>query len=294
MLLLATVCALAGTWQIQRLGEKHSANVALRHNAQSAVAPVGRVLPTSRADQAGSQGHEAKFRPVSAAGTYEDSAQLLVREQTVEDTVGYLVLTPLRTGDGVDLLVVRGFVAADKTRAPAVPPAPGGQVTIIGRVQPSVTQDDEFARSPAGQVRTVNAAQAAARLSRAVYAGYVELLPGQPGTNGVTVIPAPDLSNAAGGAIEPQHVAYIVQWYIFALIALATPVMMARAEQRRDQGDDADSVATDPWATFDSTRDTARSTEDHLLPHRQSSAPPEAGADVAAKLSERYGTARRR
>ena len=45
-------------------------------------------------------------------------------------------------------------------------------------------------------------------------------------------MPAPDLSNPAGGALEPQHFAYVIQWYLFAILALAAPFVMARAETR--------------------------------------------------------------
>ena len=55
----------------------------------------------------------------------------------------------------------------------------------------------------------------------------------QPGTAGLIQIPAPDLSNPAGGAIEPQHLAYVIQWFLFAALALAAPFVMARAETRR-------------------------------------------------------------
>lgn len=54
----------------------------------------------------------------------------------------------------------------------------------------------------------------------------------QPGTAGVRVLPGPDLSNPAGGAYEGQHFAYIIQWYLFALLALAAPFAMSRFELR--------------------------------------------------------------
>jgi len=66
-----------------------------------------------------------------------------------------------------------------------------------------------------------------------VYAGYVQLEKGSPGTSGLTTIPPPALSNPAGGAVEPQHFAYIIQWYLFAALALAAPFAMARSETRQ-------------------------------------------------------------
>ncbi len=49
------------------------------------------------------------------------------------------------------------------------------------------------------------------------------------------MLPAPDLSNPAGGAVEPQHLAYVIQWYLFALLALAAPFLIARHEVREAQ-----------------------------------------------------------
>lgn len=278
MLLVATICVAAGTWQIQRLIEKHDANVLLRSNAEGPAAPVHDVLATTATSTtttptattptattptatpasaaAPAQSHHAQFRTVTATGVYVAGAQELVREQTVDDTVGYLVLTPLRTvatagSAGADLLIVRGFLPAqgDQTPTPAAPPT--GSVTVRARVQPADTADDEFGRVP-GQVRRINAAQMAARLHTPVYAAYAELLARQPGTAGLTVIPDPDLSNAAGGAIEPQHIAYIIQWYLFALIALAAPLVMARSDAQRDGEAPARAGAkSDPWAALD-------------------------------------------
>jgi cytochrome oxidase assembly protein ShyY1 len=126
-------------------------------------------------------------------------------------------------------------------------------------VQPAETRADRAEALPAGQVESINPRQQAARLDAPVLDGYVELLDGQPGAAGLTPIPAPDLSNPAGGAVEPQHIAYIIQWYLFAGLALAAPFVMARAEQRRESRE------------IDDIR-------------------PESPADVrAARLADRYG-----
>jgi hypothetical protein len=76
-----------------------------------------------------------------------------------------------------------------------------------------------------------------------VYYGYAQLAAGEPGTRGLVAIPPPDLSNPAGGALEPQHFAYVIQWYLFALLALAAPVVMARAETRQRPTGEIDDVA---------------------------------------------------
>jgi cytochrome oxidase assembly protein ShyY1 len=241
---IALVCAGAGTWQIARFDHKHRANHALRANNSSSVADVGRALGPAAAPT--STGKAQQFRHVTAHGVYLAEAQTLVRGQTVNGDVGYVVVTPLRTDSGV-LLVARGFVAQTQSAAttPTVAGPPFGEVAVTGRLQPGETRADRYGRLPADQVESVNPAEQARRLSAPVWDAYAELLDGQPGTAGLTPIPGPDLSNPAGGAEEPQHAAYVVQWYLFAGLALALPFVLARAERRRDSDPDPHTPSLD-------------------------------------------------
>lgn len=272
MLLVAIGCVLAGTWQIVRLEGKAGANGELRRNAHAAAAPVATVLPLVGKPGAHPSRHHIQFRTVQVTGTYDTAHEGLVRQRTVDDDTGFLVLTPLRTTGGT-LLIVRGFIsdAASTVAAPTVPAAPSGAVTVTARVQPSESRHDQAAQLGHGKLESINTSDQAARLGAAVFDGYAELLRGQPGTAGLTAIPKPDLSNPAGGAIEPQHVAYIIQWYLFALLALAAPIAMVRAETR--QRDDRD---------FDEAGE----------PAEPGTAAP--AQDRAAKLADRYGRTVRR
>jgi cytochrome oxidase assembly protein ShyY1 len=273
MLLVATVCVLAGTWQIARLAGKARANHDLRHNAHVAAAPVSAVLPLIGTPDAPPRAHAVQFRAVRLTGTFDPTHQGLVRQRSVDDNSGYLVLTPLRTTGGT-LLVVRGFVPASDSAVgpPAVAAPPTGPVTVRARVEPAESKHDQAGRLPKGELESINPGDQAARLGPAVYDGYAELLPGQPGTAGLTAIPAPDLSNPAGGAVEPQHLAYIIQWYLFALLALGAPIAMVRAETRHV--DDRD---------FDVRHAPAPEPESRT-----------AEQERAAKLADRYGRAVRR
>jgi cytochrome oxidase assembly protein ShyY1 len=273
MLLVAAVCVLAGTWQIVRLEGKVGANDQLRHNAHAAAVPVAHVLPLVGSSGAPPPPHQIQFRTVRLTGSYDTVHQGLVRQQIVDDTTGFLVLTPLRAADGT-LLVVRGFIPDDASTlsAPAIPAPPTGTVTVTARLQPGDSRHDQAKQLADGQLESINPGDQAARIGDPVFAGYGELLPGQPGAAGLTAIPKPDLSNPAGGAIEPQHLAYIIQWYLFALLALAAPIAMVRAETR--QRDDRD---------FAEVRGPAAEQTTH---------PP--AQDRAAKLADRYGRAVRR
>jgi cytochrome oxidase assembly protein ShyY1 len=270
MIVVALGCIAAGTWQIARFEQKVHENDALRANAHAPAAVVDRVLPLVGATAPSADA--VRFRAVTATGRFEAAAQRFVRLRSVGGREGFYVLTPLRTSAAV-LLVVRGFVAqqSDGGPPPSVAPPPAGAVTVRGRAQAGESGTAEPAGIPAGQLRTINPADQAGRLGGPVYNGYVTLDAGASGTRGLTAIPAPSLSNPAGGAVEPQHFAYIIQWYLFALLALAAPVVMARAEQREQHQDDqahAD-IATDAVPT-----DHAEQTESERR---------------AAKLADRYG-----
>lgn len=234
VLVIAVVCGLAGTWQAERLQEKREANQRLRADTYDRPLEVTAVL--GRASAPVSDGAAQRFRQVTATGVYLSEHETLLRRQSVGGDVGVLVLTPLRTSDGV-LLVARGFVrqTGAATTTPPIPASPPGTVSITARLEPAGSKPDQLGQLPGRQVESVNPVQQAGRIGAPVWNGYAELLAGQPGTAGLTSLPGPDLSNPAGGIEEPQHAAYVIQWYLFALLALGAPFVMAAAERRRDR-----------------------------------------------------------
>src|SRR4051794_1473057 len=107
MVLLAFGCSIAGTWQIFRYEQKHSANHHLRSDARDKPTPVETALGPARSPR--SNGQAQQFRVVTASGTYLPAKQTLLRGQSPGgNDIGYLVITPLQTDQGV-LLIARGF-----------------------------------------------------------------------------------------------------------------------------------------------------------------------------------------
>ena len=270
MILVALACTAAGSWQVFRLAQKAGWNSELRHNAHAAPTPIDGFVPLTNSTAKVSS-HRIQFHAVTATGSYDATHGALVREATVDNESGFFVLTPFDTADGV-LLVVRGFVAQTVTSAavPAAPAPPTGTVTITARLQPGETRNDG-AGALTGQLEAINPRQQATRLGRPVYNAYAELVSGSSGVGSLTPIPFPDLSNPAGGAIEPQHLAYVIQWFLFALLALAAPVVMARAETRHRAVTELDTVTTAPVDPSPAESDAERR---------------------RAKLADRYGRAR--
>jgi len=240
MLVLALACVAAGTWQISRFEQSVRDNDALDRNAHAgAVALTTALVPLVGPGPAPSR-EAIRFRTITTTGVYLASGQAYVRDQSLNTASGYYVVTPLRTASGL-LLVVRGFVAGDITNSgdstpPAdITPPPAGTVQITGRLQTASTGNDGASELTNREIESINPAQQSSRLGAPVYDTYVTLNAGQPGTSGVTVLPDPDLSNPAGGAYEWQHFAYIIQWYLFALLALAAPFAIGRSEVREAQ-----------------------------------------------------------
>jgi cytochrome oxidase assembly protein ShyY1 len=227
-LLAAVLCCVAGRWQYERWHGKRVGNAALRASAGAPAVPAGELLATDRPLPA-----TQRFRDVTAVGTWDVAGELYVRQRQVDNKLAFLVVTPLRTGDGRTLLVVRGWQAATGSaiQRPATPAPPTGSVEITGRAYPSEA-GGLGSGLPDRQIQRIDTAAIGARLGTTVYDGYVELITERPADAALPVLPAPDLTNPAGGADEWQHLAYVVQWYCFAGLALAAPVLMAVLERR--------------------------------------------------------------
>jgi len=242
-LVAAAVCTAAGAWQYHRWQAKHAANGELRGSAAAAAVPVGRLLATDRPLPAAD-----RFRMVTVRGTWDADGELYVRQRQVGNDIAFLVVTPLRT-DGGTLLVVRGWQPAtgSATQRPVTPPPPAGEVEVTGRAYPSET-GGLGAGLPDRQIQRLDTAAIGRRLGASAYDGYVELAGQRPDPGTLPVLPAPDLTNPAGGADEWQHLSYVFQWFCFAALALAAPFVLAILERRqpavREDRDGADLALT--------------------------------------------------
>lgn len=120
-LLLGGLFVAAGTWQLDRAGEKRALFALFKAGSTAPPLP----LPAAGADLA-----PLRYRAVRAEGRYDADHQVLLDARTRDGKAGYEVLTPLRTGDGPAILVNRGWVAAspDRQRLPDVGVGDGPRV----------------------------------------------------------------------------------------------------------------------------------------------------------------------
>ena len=227
--LLAYGCWWLGEWQFHRLADRERSNAVIEHNLALDPVPVEKVLAPGRPVTAGDE-----WRHVSAVGTYDDAARVVVRYQTRDGASGVDVVTPLRlSGSGNLLLVDRGWVATDNQgdSSPDVPEAPHGEVQITGWVRADATGDATVVDGQS--TRAVSSATIAPTLDGAVLGGFVDLEQERPdAVEPLALTETPDLGNG-------PHFFYGLQWWFFAALAVFGFGYLAYDERRKLRAGDA-------------------------------------------------------
>ncbi|MFJ6013653.1 SURF1 family protein [Streptomyces sp. NPDC092952] len=227
LVLIPTMVEL-GFWQLHRHEHKVAQNALISRNLKAKPVPVASLT---------SPGHTVPrsdyWRTVTATGTYDSEHEVVVRRRTAADgRIGVHVLIPFDLKGGGTVLVNRGWVpSADSQSAfPDVPLVPEGEVRITGRLKADETTSasgiKDISDLPDRQVMLINSAQEAERISRPVFGGYIELTAPEPLGGLPELIEAPD-----DGSIGP-HMAYAVQWWLFAAGVPVGYVVLARREKR--------------------------------------------------------------
>jgi cytochrome oxidase assembly protein ShyY1 len=204
--LFGVACFYLGLWQWHRHVDKQTKADAIATNYDATPVPLERALA------AGPLTPERQWTRVTLSGTYAIGSDLLVRNRTIDQTVGFEVLTPFTTTVGT-LLVDRGWVpnADEATTTPPADPPPAGQVEVTGWLR---TDEPSLGRDlPHPQLASINIVDA-----RAQDAGlsdldwYVVLGSQQPaaGAGAHPVRPLPRPEEDLG-----PHQAYAYQWWIF-------------------------------------------------------------------------------
>jgi cytochrome oxidase assembly protein ShyY1 len=230
---LAVTMVFLGRWQWHRFDERSAYNARIDNHAAAAPVPVEGVLRMHQWPRTRDQ-----FLRVTMTGTYDPEHQMLVRARTVNDNVGYEVVTPLRLSNGTAVLVDRGWLppgsASDTTTEPHVPAPPTGRVTVVGQVRMPETEAGPVQwRNGHVEVRRINTARMGATLPYPAYDGYVTLT-GQspPAARAFVQIPI-DRQDAA------MNLGYIVQWWLLSAMTIGGYFLLVRWEARKRAGLDA-------------------------------------------------------
>ncbi len=216
----------AGFWQLHRLSERRDRNDTITSRSEQPAVDVQSLVGVG---DPYAVGEEAEFRPVEAVGVYQPEHQVLIRNRTHERSAGYWVLTPLELPSGVVVAVNRGWIphAVGSGSSPADFTPPTGEVEVTGFLRATVTAAGLQQADPAGGVLTEMARPDLARLSQQLDAdllpAYVQLQAQAPSGGDLPIpVPLPDLGDGS-------HLAYAVQWFIFAaILATGYPLILRR------------------------------------------------------------------
>jgi cytochrome oxidase assembly protein ShyY1 len=224
----AATMVLLGNWQLSRYHERSGINARIDAAAASTAAPLTQTL--ARPDVAGHAGPrpgaDVAWAKVTMTGRYDATHEILARGRTVNGEVGFEIVTPLLLADGSAVLVDRGWTPPAEggaSAAPAVPPAPTGTVTVVGRAHLSESRPSPVERRDGRlQTRRISVPRLAAQLPYPVYGAYVLLTEQTPAADPALVAIPIDHENAW------QNGGYAVQWWMFAVMALAAFGWQAR------------------------------------------------------------------
>jgi cytochrome oxidase assembly protein ShyY1 len=207
-----------GYWQLDRLEQRRERNEAVVVHENAPVLDWTEVFgpKITEADQ---------WQRARVTGVFDGDHQFVVRYRSNGGVSGYEILTPLQTSDGRHLLVDRGFGARDGGDFPtAAPPAPAGEVTIVGHVRRDEQGPDNALVPIDGLVRGVNSEAISQALPYDLVNGYLSVLEITPAQDaGLQPVLPPDLT-------EGNHLSYAVQWFLFSAMAAVGLVVLIRSD----------------------------------------------------------------
>ncbi|HEX2497639.1 MAG TPA: SURF1 family protein [Actinomycetes bacterium] len=221
LLVLVPAFIALGRWQLDRFDQRVTANRLIQTNLAAAPVPVERLAPPGAVVP-----RAEVWRRATAIGRYDEDRQRLVRNRTSNGRTGFHVLVPLVTESGTAVLVDRGWIPAGETArdTPVPPPAPPGTVTVIGRLRASQHGSTGGPDMPAGQIAKIDIGRLSGELDLPLDGGYLELVEEKPAASPAPVPPGvPELSTG-------PHLAYAVQWFLFAIGAVIGVGYLARRE----------------------------------------------------------------
>jgi surfeit locus 1 family protein len=243
--LIFTIFAALGSWQIQRLFWKQEliAQVDQRVHAKEVPAPTSDEWPQITAPN-------AEYRRIRVSGTFLPGKDTLVQAVSSRGS-GFWVITPLRLADGTVVLVNRGFVPPEATRAIAPPSIDAHQKSTVTGLLRMSQPNGAFLREndPKNQrwySRDVHAIAKASGLDLVapyfVDADASATPPAEHSANNASVAPVGGLTVIS---FHNNHLAYALTWFtLAAMVAGASwyfsrPARLLGSHPMREESDRA-------------------------------------------------------
>jgi len=207
-LLLATLFARLGIWQLSRLGQRRAFNSTLVSRMQAAPAPLSEIPADT------SSGH---YRRVRATGTYLFDHEIAWTGRTREGSPGVNILTPMRLeGRDTVVMVNRGWAySEDASTIDFKRWHERDSATVTGYLETFPGTDPVAATATTRVVHRLDRARIQSLVGLPV-APYLLVQTSDSATHADSTpvrLPVPSLD-------EGPHKSYAIQWFSFATIAV--------------------------------------------------------------------------
>lgn len=228
-LLLIAGCLKAALWQYHRGVDRHAANAVITENMNKPKLSESEfeALLQSTQDLAAEQ-----WRTVSVTGIFDERHQIFLRNRYVDGQYGFGVLTLFQLKSGENIWVDRGWVKAgkDATTPPQVTSPTPSTVTLEGRLRTlsrtSQIQGSYFAipgsaNNQSSELKKWNTAE---NVNTANFS--LDLLRASEPTL------TPQFPNELPELSDGPHMAYALQWLVFAFLVLLGRALIIREDLR--------------------------------------------------------------
>ena len=216
VLAAVVVCGLLGRWQLDVWHDHRSANAA--EVTREDPVPLDDVLGPDAAFPAAGVG-----RPVVVEGRWDPAHTVYVADRTRDGRSGVWAVTPVVTGNGSAIPVVRGWTTTP-ARAPA---APAGQAALVGLLQPSEDTGASDGDSGDDVIPELSITDLLPRASYDLYGGYVvatdrDLPEGATASTGMAGLAEVTPAHLPGADATSglRNLFYAFQWWVFGAFAL--------------------------------------------------------------------------
>ncbi|OAI49522.1 hypothetical protein AYO45_07010 [Gammaproteobacteria bacterium SCGC AG-212-F23] len=210
-LILAVLCCFLGKWQLQRYEFKKR----LLNNYTERLHAAPKIFPQLLAIE-----KDLQFQPIKAQGVYLNDLTLFQQKLSEQGQPGYEILTPLRIKNEKKLLLIdRGWVpetcpvTIDTQQQQIIT----GNIKLLNEYQFILGKNILKSEQGVTVIQRVDMRDIS-ELTHQEFFPFIIVLDRQPPT---TVLPE-------------RHMAYAVQWFLFALIIIVSFYFFAR-ERGRDE-----------------------------------------------------------
>jgi surfeit locus 1 family protein len=199
-----------GFWQLDRLEQRRLLNAVGEQRIEAEPASLATLLAEAEGDL-----ESLEYRRVFVRGTYDLSGEVLIRSQVRLGQVGFHVITPLVADDGWAVLVNRGWVPLGMDSPPVDARPETGRQRVEGWVRLTQTRPTLGPEeAPGDQVifNRVDLGRIGEQIGHNLAPVYIVAIGGNQD------LPAP--VDPPEFDDEGPHLAYSIQWFGFAAVAL--------------------------------------------------------------------------